>query len=734
VTWDRIAFAARRRKAQSDLIAALEPVVEHALERKSQSANWWRAVVDAAKPLFDSIVTDDGGNADQAVADWARLSLDLTKTLTKTKKIEDYTAELIATWVAGEILSVATIAAAKQDGEPFELEWVSMHDTKVRHTHRVADGQRIKPGDKFHIGDSEMRYPLDTSAPIKEWINCRCTVAAVPVDTAAAVVHDNALLASHTGPRLTQGATQMTDTLIPWHGVLAPEGKWSGDRRKFGVGSLSHRDLSLPLTWQKVQEEAHNGSVTVASIDWIDMNRDGDNLMHAGGMILQSDEADEWVGLLAHFGRLGVSVDADNAEAGLVNEDDSPFSFDESDGEPYGMMFSAARVCSASSVNIPAFAEAFVTMGQDPEHDYGDGPTDEQQMAAVLAMLADSTIEEISATLGEVQAGRGPGWLTNPADTKRIHDYWTVPGEPGYEKIAWGTPGDFNRCRVEVGQEIGENSPEKLRFINQICSQWHKDATGFWPGHAPTEQAAAKPEGEQAPAISLVASSTSLAPSKWFGDPQFTGKTPIKITDDGEMYGHLAYWDTCHMNFANTCIMAPHSQNGYGFFLTGEVMTDAGPVATGPITIATGHAENRLGMRPALSHYDNTGTAVADVTVGEDAFGIWMHGWVRPWASEQQVYELRAAALSGDWRRVPGTRPPQMELIAALGVNSPGFPAARVGIADGVQVSLVASAPAPVVEEEDSLSEVAEAIAAAIESRENRRTEFQALAETFGEV
>src|SRR4029079_13621779 len=58
--------------------------------------------------------------------------------------------------------------------------------------------------------------------------------------------------------------------------------------------------------------------------------------------------------------------------------------------------------------------------------------------------------------------GRGPGWITNPADTKRIHDYWTVPGQPGYEKVGWGTDGDFNRCRVEVGQEIGENSPEKL--------------------------------------------------------------------------------------------------------------------------------------------------------------------------------------------------------------------------------------------------------------------------------
>jgi hypothetical protein len=57
---------------------------------------------------------------------------------------------------------------------------------------------------------------------------------------------------------------------------------------------------------------------------------------------------------------------------------------------------------------------------------------------------------------------RGPGWVTNPEATRRIHAYWTKKGQPGYAKIGWGVPGDFNRCRIEVGEEIGENSPDKL--------------------------------------------------------------------------------------------------------------------------------------------------------------------------------------------------------------------------------------------------------------------------------
>ena len=85
---------------------------------------------------------------------------------------------------------------------------------------------------------------------------------------------------------------------------------------------------------------------------------------------------------------------------------------------------------------------------------------------------------------------RGPGWVTNPVETRRIHDYWTKPGQEGYAKIGWGVPGDFNRCRTLVGEKIAANSPEDMRFLNQICAQWHHDALGFWPGEHPTRAVA----------------------------------------------------------------------------------------------------------------------------------------------------------------------------------------------------------------------------------------------------
>jgi hypothetical protein len=93
-------------------------------------------------------------------------------------------------------------------------------------------------------------------------------------------------------------------------------------------------------------------------------------------------------------------------------------------------------------------------------------------------------------------------------------------------------------------------------------------------------------------------------------------------------------------------------------------------VKVGKITKGTGHASTRLGWIPAADHYDNTGTVVAAVAVHEDMFGGQLAGAIVPNASEMDVAELRRSPISGDWRRINGN----LELVAALAVNTPGFP------------------------------------------------------------
>ena len=182
----------------------------------------------------------------------------------------------------------------------------------------------------------------------------------------------------------------------------------------------------------------------------------------------------------------------------------------------------------------------------------------------------------------------------------------------------------------------------------------------------------------------------SKPPRAWFDNPGLTEPTALHVTDEGRIYGHLAAWGTCHTGFANECMTAPHSASNYAYFRTGSVLTDDGEVATGRITMDTKHAGRAMSASATVTHYENTGAGVADVAAGEDAYGIWIAGAIRPGVTDEQVRTLRASPLSGDWRKVRGS----LELMAALAVNTPGFPVPRPAAlaASGFEVeSLVAS-------------------------------------------
>lgn len=163
-------------------------------------------------------------------------------------------------------------------------------------------------------------------------------------------------------------------------------------------------------------------------------------------------------------------------------------------------------------------------------------------------------------------------------------------------------------------------------------------------------------------------------PKDWFADPSLTRATPLTITDDGQVYGHLATWGVCHTGIGNQCVTAPRSTTNYAYFRTGEtVCADGSRVPVGKITLGTGHADMSLGYVPAVQHYDDSGAVVAVVNAGEDRFGIWVAGSIVPGVDEEKLAELRRSPLSGDWRRIGGN----LELVAALAVNSPGFPVLR---------------------------------------------------------
>jgi hypothetical protein len=64
-------------------------------------------------------------------------------------------------------------------------------------------------------------------------------------------------------------------------------------------------------------------------------------------------------------------------------------------------------------------------------------------------------------------------------NTARLMEYWSH-GE-GAAKIGWGSEGDFKRCEAELGKYVSPG------IVAGLCSNLHQRATGYRPGHAPSE-------------------------------------------------------------------------------------------------------------------------------------------------------------------------------------------------------------------------------------------------------
>jgi len=752
---DREQFAAQRRAVLTRGDDDLSPAVDDALAQWGQE-RWWAPITEAAGRLFD-ITAEAEGVRDPATVAGARddFTEGMGERLAETSEPgPDRPAQSarITAWVSTATVNAATMAAAAADEDEVNLEWVTMHDPLVRAAHDDADGQSVPAGSTFSVAGYDLHYPGEPVGPPSVWINCRCVVRPGPGGNMAASVNSGLLTipdAVHAGT--PEGNTQFVEELatamaepiaddeidpdapvitdddldmdVPFYGVALPEGLPTGDRRKFAVGSVRYRDLPLPFRAQPADIGGHDGAVTIGRIDniWRD---EASGLIKYEGVFARTPQAEEYIAMNADRMRRGVSVDVDDATAEVQNEDGSLFdeeTWQQGDPQPFTVV-TDGRIAAITAVDIPAFQEAFVAIGTWADHPTDDNsdPVDsvaveaactECEVAALLANMPPEHLAQFEAQYGsandemlgfefEVDDGTkyrldsvglhvfapgthdGPGWITHPRATERIRRYW-VRGK-GAAKIRWGQPGDFNRCRRQLVKYV--KNPD---WLAGLCANMHKEAIKLWPGQEGGKRKHSI-EGDPADAFTLTAAIESdRLPAAWFKDPKFAKAQPVTVDEDGHIYGHLALWSTCHIGIDKVCTSAPTSLSRYAYFTTGAVLTDEGQVPVGNITMDTGHAGMSLRARPAMAHYDNTGSVAADVAAGEDQFGIWINGAVRSTLSKEQVHALRASTLSGDWRQVGRN----LELVAALAVNVPGFPIPRTALAasGGEQISLVAS-------------------------------------------
>jgi hypothetical protein len=689
-------FTAARSKRLKDADAELRPLVEAALKKYNEDG--WDSLADAAAVLWLEMFESAAPKAYQDAA-LARFRAELKKALAQTAKPDepptDAQIDRVTHWVSSYTTNNATYQGAFAAGQR-QKQWVSMHDEKVRHTHSVVDGQKVSIGGTFDVGGYKLHYPGQPVGPAEIWINCRCLVRgvgkAITMSAEVATFADEAT--DELPPDMEEGDVLVDEevTPIPFHGVLAPVGLPSGDGRMFAEGGVSWRNLPLPMAYQTMTGEGgHVNSVTVGTIQTIELDENG-LLQYTGFFNSNPIVQTEIIPGLADGSIRGVSVDVDMATIDLEA------STREDDVEAFLSgniltVFATARIAGATIVSIPAFQEAYIGLGECDCPDEGaeihneNGPIeddfpDEEEGDGIHGIAASATFAPGTHD--------GPGWITNPRATERIRRYWTHG--KGAAKIKWGIPGDFNRCRRQLAKYV--QNPE---WLAGLCANMHKEAIGVWPGQEDGGKrkhaidAIVASGGKAAPAVRFVRQPDVL-PAEWFEDPKFDKITPLNITPEGRVFGHLAQWGVCHIGLDGVCSTPPSSPTNYAYFHSGYVETEQGDIPVGHLLGGLGHAPVRSGYdaQMATRHYDRPESIWADVAIGEDAHGIWFAGALREDVTEKQRKELKATgALSGDWRRFGGG----FDLVAAISVATPGYPIPKTmfSVANGHQDALVAS-------------------------------------------
>lgn len=501
-----------------------------------------------------------------------------------------------------------------------------------------------------------------------------------------------------------------------WETVAMPLDRFTGDRRWFDSGAVTTRNLPMSLMLQIQTAQAHTGAVVVGSVDEAEIT---DSMVVLRGSWLNPDAVPEVNRALAlMIGRVAkVSPDLEpDLEVQVEDAQDG--------GRPF-VFYRRAKIAGLTIVPISAFDQPGLYPVLD---EYAD------DSATALALTGTTSWRSMPAQPREVEYNADKAFtnILNWADGNdaraRSMFLWYDPN---------GAEGTRDRFRLPIGDVVNGRpalnfhavyaaaalvsgahgglptvSDEERGRLRRTISEIYSRLSGLFSDPnlvAPWDKRKDLPDVKATGLNAIAASAAPIAPpAAWFTDPKLPGPTPSPvISPDGRVMVHLATHDSCHRAVqlaTGACFNPPSSPSGYARFMDGTVLTAEGTtVPVGRITIGGFHPSLGLTAAAAREHYDTSTNCVAIVAAGEDEHGIWLSGSLVPEATAEQVASLRRSPISGDWRRHGAEG---LDLIAALAVNTAGFPAPWRGAvrhlsvdADSNCAALVASA-APGEEEE----------------------------------
>lgn len=509
--------------------------------------------------------------------------------------------------------------------------------------------------------------------------------------------------------------------VIAWEGDIAPSGRPTGDGREFAAGSLGHRTLPLPAMFQAAAGAGHSGAVTVASLEEV------------------TETPTHWVGrgqfldprIVPEVTRAIYLLQQRLAAPSVDLEPRMTFSAEEdADTGETTILVTQGTIVGVTFVAKPAFSDLRITVfdaevasllasagihytlaAPQPEAEFGEA-VDTTSWRSMPLGARDQTFDADDAISRLIDHAGGNAkqyskaflWRDPKGDPKNRDTYRlpiadvingdvTLVPHAVYAAAALlsGAHGGLPNVPDEDKEEIREVVTSIYDHLRETFSDPRIRPMWQRGGRAGAEGTGEK--GMERQEASLTAAASALHPrGEWLENPNLASPTPLRVTEEGRVYGHLASWGVCHTGIGDACVMAPRSRHDYRYFLSGYVVDDASrEVRVGKITLGGGHAHPEFGHIPALEHYDQSGTAVAIVAAGEDQHGIWVAGCLVPGVSEEKVFELRHSPLSGDWRLIDG----HLELIAALAVNTPGYPVIQASAGSAALTTILAAGVVP---------------------------------------